>query len=139
MDRLNVRNILKRKKHKIEGNNYNCPLCPASLEETTFHLFFSCNFSLQCWNHLGIDWDFNLAFHQMMEKVRQRFGAPFFMEIFMLRARLIWKQRNDTIFSIGQATFHRWKHAFIEEATLQSNRLKPDRQSSFLSTFNLYK
>ena len=26
MDRLNTRNILKRKKHKLEGNNYNCVL-----------------------------------------------------------------------------------------------------------------
>jgi hypothetical protein len=49
---------------------------------------------------LGIDWDFNLAFHQMMEKARQRFGAPLFMEIFMLEAWLIWKQRNDTIFNM---------------------------------------
>jgi hypothetical protein len=28
MDRLNVRNILRRKKHKLEGNNYNCVLSP---------------------------------------------------------------------------------------------------------------
>jgi hypothetical protein len=28
MDRLNVRNILRRRKHKIEDNNYNCVLCP---------------------------------------------------------------------------------------------------------------
>jgi hypothetical protein len=34
MDRFNVRNILRRKKHKLEGNNYNCILCPNSREET---------------------------------------------------------------------------------------------------------
>jgi hypothetical protein len=40
MDRLNGRNILRRKKHKLEGNNYNCVLCPNGREETTFYLFF---------------------------------------------------------------------------------------------------
>jgi hypothetical protein len=33
MDRLNVRNILRRKKHKLEGNNYNCVLCSNNREE----------------------------------------------------------------------------------------------------------
>jgi hypothetical protein len=39
MDRLNVRNILRRKKHKLQGNNYNCVLCYENTEETTFHIF----------------------------------------------------------------------------------------------------
>jgi hypothetical protein len=38
MVRLNVLNILRRKKHKIEGNNYNCSICSANREETMFHL-----------------------------------------------------------------------------------------------------
>jgi hypothetical protein len=42
MDRLNIRNILRRKKHRVEGNDYNCILCPNNRKETTFHLFFSC-------------------------------------------------------------------------------------------------
>jgi len=41
MDRLNTRNILKRKKHRLEGNNYNCVLCNNNVEETTFHLFLA--------------------------------------------------------------------------------------------------
>ena len=32
MDRLNTRNLLKRKKHKLEGNNYNCILCNQNIE-----------------------------------------------------------------------------------------------------------
>jgi hypothetical protein len=48
MDMLNVRNILRRKKHKLQDNNYNCPICSANVEETTFHLFFKCSFSAQC-------------------------------------------------------------------------------------------
>jgi hypothetical protein len=50
MDRLNVRNILRRKECKLEGNNYNCVLCTANREETTFHLFFFCDFSTRVGN-----------------------------------------------------------------------------------------
>jgi hypothetical protein len=49
MDRLNTRNILKRKKHKPEGNNYNCVLYNSNVEETAFHLFFSCTFERSWW------------------------------------------------------------------------------------------
>jgi hypothetical protein len=54
MDRLNIRNILQRKKHKLAGNNYNYVLCTNGREETTFHLFFICPFSLDCWRYLNI-------------------------------------------------------------------------------------
>jgi hypothetical protein len=57
MNRLNTRNLLKRKKFKIEGNNYNCVLCPSGIEETAFHLFFACPFSQECWRHLNVNWD----------------------------------------------------------------------------------
>jgi hypothetical protein len=66
MDRLNTRNILKREKHKLEGNNYNCVLCSNNVEETAFHLFFNCPFSQACWQLLGIHWDFIGDFFQMM-------------------------------------------------------------------------
>jgi hypothetical protein len=47
MDRLNVRNILRRKKHKLQDNNYSCVLCSLNCEEMIFHLFFACQFSQQ--------------------------------------------------------------------------------------------
>jgi hypothetical protein len=55
MDRLNVRNIPRRKKHKLQGNNYSYVLCSSQCKETTFHLFFSCPLSLWCWQHLNIN------------------------------------------------------------------------------------
>ena len=54
MDRLDTRNILRRKKHKLEGNNYICVLCSNNVEKTAHHLFFSCPFSQEYWQHLGI-------------------------------------------------------------------------------------
>ena len=49
MDRLNTRSLLKRKKFKIEGDNYNCVLCVSQREETVFHLSF-------CTQMLATDW-----------------------------------------------------------------------------------
>jgi hypothetical protein len=138
MDRLIVQYILRRKKYKLQDNNYNSPICPANLEETTFHLFFTCTFSMQCWNHLGITWDFNLPFHAMMEKAKQQFNSNFFIETFMLGAWLIWKQKNNTIFKRGRATFQGWRFDFIEEAMVQANRMKHDKQTSFISLVNFY-
>ena len=80
VDRLNTRNILRRKKHNIQGNNYSCAICTQQQEETTFHLFFDCIFSRQCWHRLGIHWNNSLPFFQMMEEAKINFAHPFFME-----------------------------------------------------------
>jgi hypothetical protein len=79
MDRLNARNILilKRKRHRLEGNNYSCVPCDGNVEETAFHLFFSCPFSQRCWQHLGIQWNLAAGFFQMMVQAKQQFQSPF--------------------------------------------------------------
>ncbi|KAJ1283790.1 hypothetical protein BS78_03G153800 [Paspalum vaginatum] len=98
MDRLNTRNLLKRKNYKLEGNIYSCVLCNANEEETAFHLFFHCAFSTMCWHHIGIHWDFTLPFFDMMIKAKTDSNLHFFMEIFIIAAWHIWKQRNGFIF-----------------------------------------
>jgi hypothetical protein len=70
---------------------------------------------------------------------KQQFNSEFFMETFMLGAWLIWKQRNDTIFNKGWATFQGWKHGFLEEALLQANRMKRDKQISFIYLVSMYR
>jgi hypothetical protein len=138
MDRLNVRNILRRKRHKLQGNDYTCVLCSATTEETTFLLFFSCPFSLRCWKHLNINWRFGQQFHSMMEEARHNFNK-FFMEIFILGCWQIWKQRNDFIFNRSSPSFLAWKLGFLEEANLQANRLSKDKRSQFLALNDLYR
>jgi hypothetical protein len=75
----------------------------------------------------------------MMVKANQQFNSKFFMEIFMLGAWLIWKQRNNTVFNRDRATFQGWKRGFIEEALLQANRFQPTKQASFSSLVHLYR
>jgi hypothetical protein len=84
MNKLNVRNILRRKKCKLEGNDYSRVLCQASREETTFHLFFLCPFSQECWRSLHIAWNFSLDFFSMMEKAKRNCHHGFFMEVFLI-------------------------------------------------------
>jgi hypothetical protein len=131
MDRLNVRNILRRKKHMLQGNNYNCALCSTNTEEITFHLFFSFPFNQVCWRHLNINWRFSQQFHSMMDEVRHEFNNKFIMEIFILGAWQIWKQQNDFIFNRGSPSFLSWKLGFLDEAMLQANKLRGDKKIGF--------
>jgi hypothetical protein len=39
-DRINSRNLLKRKNYKIEGDDYNYVLCSLDIEELSYHLIF---------------------------------------------------------------------------------------------------
>ena len=52
VDRLNTRNMLKRRHYNI-GNNFDCLLCGQHVEEMVEHLFFHCTFSQECWRSLG--------------------------------------------------------------------------------------
>jgi hypothetical protein len=133
VDMLNVRNILRRKNHKLEGNAYNCVLFPRNREETTFHLFFSCPSSRDCWNSLNIPWNFGLDFYPMMDEAKHQFGNEFFMETFMIAAWLIWKQRNAFIFNRGIPSFQNWKQGFLEEASLQAHRMISAKNAAFSS------
>jgi len=133
MDTLNTRNILKRKQHKLEGNSYNCVLCNSNVEETAFHLFFSCTFSRACWQHLGIQWNFASDFFKMLIQAKQQFPNPYFMEIFTIAAWQIWKQRNNFIFDRGRPSLDSWKFSFSEEARLQAHRICDAKRPAFLS------
>uniref|UniRef100_A0A453KKL1 Reverse transcriptase zinc-binding domain-containing protein n=1 Tax=Aegilops tauschii subsp. strangulata TaxID=200361 RepID=A0A453KKL1_AEGTS len=55
VDRLNTRNMLKRRHYNI-GSTFDCLLCGTHTEETVEHLFSHCSFSKECWQALGIHW-----------------------------------------------------------------------------------
>ena len=137
MDRLNTRNILKRKKRKLEGDNYNCVLCNRNMEETAFHLFFGCPFSQSCWQQLDIHWNLGADFFQMITQAKQQFSSTFFMEIFIIGAWQIWKPRNNFIFDRGRPSLVSWKQNFVEEARLQAHRLCDSKRATFLSSLGL--
>lgn len=132
MDRLNTRNILRRKHTPVQGNNYNCAICTNETEETVFHLFFQCPFSVSCWAQLGIEWNTEIEFFEMLQLAKRSFRIPNFMEIFILAARYIWKQRNRMIFDSTPASLQAWWETFHEEV-LQVHRTRPTTRDNILS------
>jgi hypothetical protein len=79
-DRLNTRNILRRRK-KVLDEGYNCVMCHNSEEETAAHLFFNCPAAASRCFALGIVWEENLSVHQKLLQAQLVFGQPFFIEI----------------------------------------------------------
>ena len=96
LDRLNTRDLLRRKQHPQfqDNNSCVCVLCGVSQAETRDHLFFSCSFSKNYWNKLHIHWTEHLLIMPRIEEARRNFGHGFFMEIFIIATWEIWNQRN---------------------------------------------
>ncbi|GJN31828.1 hypothetical protein PR202_gb20275 [Eleusine coracana subsp. coracana] len=139
MDRLNTRNMLRRRNYKLEESNYNCVLCQQHVEETAFHLFFACPFSQQCWTNISIAWDMNTDFFTMLARAKMAAQHQYFMEIFIIATWQIWKQRNDYIFNRNRPSFHTWKRNFLTEAELQAHRLPEGKKQAFLALIELYR
>lgn len=91
IDRLNTRNMLKRKNRHLD--DYNCVFCNTT-EETCFHLFSSCRFSLACWNLIGINWDFTLDPLDMFCQARIDFNSTIFRETVITACWIIWTTRK---------------------------------------------
>nr|TKW31918.1 hypothetical protein SEVIR_2G137700v2 [Setaria viridis] len=99
----------RRRNYKIDGDNYNCVLCNLNLEETTYHLFYECPFSSRCWNFVA----------------KMKCQHQFFMEIFIISAWEIWKQRNAQTFRGTQGSFRYWKICFVDTVKIHLHRFSP--------------
>ncbi len=131
-DRLNKRDMLDRRHCAKEDDDLTCVLCNANCRETRLHLFFLCPFSISCWQYLGIEWNNNLEFFQMISLARIKFSQKGFLEIFFLAAWHIWKQRNGFIFQNIQPSFQAWRSLFIKEVLLHMCRMNdPLKQTIF--------
>jgi hypothetical protein len=75
----------------------------------------------------------------MMEEARQSFNIDFFMEVFIIGAWQIWKERNNFIFNRANPSFRSWKLSFLDEAMLLSFRMKDNLKALFLSRLALYR
>lgn len=64
-------------------------------EETSFHLFFECSFSRDCWLSIPINWNLPLGPLDMVLRARADFDNIIFREI------IIWVTGNAVIFDNG--------------------------------------
>ena len=111
-------------------DDYNCVLCNTGCEETSFHLFFECAFSQDCWSSIPIAWNTNMQPLDMIIEARTVFGNALFREIFITACWVIWTTRNAIIFDNGQANLSNWKREFKEELGLVCTKAKPSRQAA---------
>jgi hypothetical protein len=104
-DRLNTRNILRRK--NMELQSYDCVFCVNSTEETGHHLFLQCPFAAQCWHNIQIEAPTNSLFLDVVSQIRDQMQSQFFMTTLILMCWSIWKIRNNLIFEGVQSPFRR--------------------------------
>ena len=125
-DRLNTRNMLRRRGHPQfqQPDQCVCVLCHRE-EETRDHLFFDCIFSKRCWRLLNIHWQQHQMVHIRIERAKILYHQPFFMEIFIIAAWEIWKIRNGQIFDNKWPTLQLWVLNFREQIFLHLHRV-PD-------------
>lgn len=95
-DRVNTRNLLRRKTFYLES--YNCALRNCQLEETTFHLFWECPFAVRCWDFICPNRDNPMGMLETLQDMKSKLNVPFSMEILILATWAVWITRNNLIF-----------------------------------------
>jgi hypothetical protein len=98
MDKLNTRNMLRRRQYILDSG-YNCLMCHTPPAETIEHLLFHCPFSQACWATLNITWQQHGRRLQIVEQAKLQWTRPMFMEVFIVGAWSIWKKRNKLLFN----------------------------------------
>ena len=132
-DRLNTRNMLKRRHYNI-GDNHGCILCGSTEEETIEHMIFTCHFSLACWDTLNIHWTTNGDRLNWIKEAKSRWDNQMFMEIFLYASWSLWKERNNKHFRRIDPTVGSWARRFKEDFSLLIHRAK-EKHKQFIPTF----
>ena len=132
-DRVNTRDMLRRRHYNI-NSGLSCVLCSNPPVETMEHLFFQCCFSKECWELLGIHWNNNGNHLDWIAQAKQTWNKCMFMEIFMVGAWSIWKERNALIFEGIAPTIASWKLRFKKDFEILVHRTKPELHT-FIHTF----
>ena len=117
VDRLNTRNMLRRRHYHLD-NGYNCVMCSLGIEEDINHLFFDYPFAQTCWQTLHIHWGNDHDVHAKIILGKINNAHLFFMEIFLIATWEIWKLRNDKIFNQGTVSRNKWLFNFKKQVHL---------------------
>ena len=132
-DRLNTRNMLKRRHFNI-GDDHTCLLCGLQVEETVDHMIFSCPFSQSCWARLNIAWPTFPCRLDLLQTTKDGWPNPFFYETFLTPTWSIWKERNNKHFRRVDPSINSWLRRFKEDFGLLQHRTKR-AHSSLITSF----
>ena len=134
VDRLNTRNMLKRRHFVVVGGNYACMFCQNPPEETVEHLFFNCPFSQRCWDVVGMTWPIDDNRLALLGGGRDNWRQPLFMDIFLLAAWSLWMERNNQHFRGIQHSHGAWLARFKHLLELLTHNCREDLHP-FLSNY----
>jgi hypothetical protein len=132
-DRLNTRNMLRRR-HCYLNTGYNCMMCTNPPEETIEHMLFACPFSALCWEKTGMLWHSTGDRRTVIQRGKELWQKPLFMEIFLISAWHIWKERNNLYFRGLQPSVETWKQRVKTDLLLLVHRIK-EKHHSFILDF----
>jgi hypothetical protein len=71
---------------------------------------------------------------RMLEQGKNQWRSKMFMDIFLVAAWSLWKERNNNYFREIHPSFASWKTRFIQDFTNLSYRVLEDKRS-FISAF----
>ena len=97
---------------------------PPPPEETVEHLFFECEFSRSCWGKLGITWPVGGNRLQLVHAAKDAWARPMFMEIFIIAAWSIRKERNNKHFRGIVPIENGWQQRFQYDFGMMRHRVK---------------
>ena len=83
---------------KLRDDENTCLLCHQPPEEIVEHLFFHCTFSKECWRCLEISWAAVGDRLDLVRQLKERHPRKMIMEIFLVAAWSLWKERNNNHF-----------------------------------------
>ncbi|XP_073367668.1 uncharacterized protein [Aegilops tauschii subsp. strangulata] len=127
-DRLNTRNMLKRRHYNI-SNNLDCLLCGQHVEETVEHLFFHCTFSTACWNKLNVLCPSQGNRLELMTHLKTLNPRKMIMEVFLVAAWSLWKERNNNYFRKVDPSIPSWEARFRRDFADIAYRMPPTRSN----------
>jgi hypothetical protein len=123
IDKPNTRDMLVRQNCPVA--DVKCVVCQL-YRETREHLFFSCSFSKACWHSLGITLNLNLGLSDMLASVERSWNKPLFLEVTILCAWNIWKQRNRKYFDGVSPSLQSWLAQLVCDLDILRSRVKID-------------
>jgi hypothetical protein len=107
-------------------------MCDNPPEETIEHLLFHCPFSTSCWDCLDATWIQQGDRLHIIDHGRRTWKKPMYMEIFMIGAWNIWKERNQFFFEEIAPSVTSWKARFKNDFKLLTHRTKEKHHSFIL-------
>lgn len=129
--------MLDRRHCSTENASLTCVLCSAGARETSWHLFFQCPFSSECWAQFGLVWNLSLGFNEMLFAAKNSYTSSHFVEKVLYAAWNIWGQRNDLIFNNVAPSVSSWRVHFKSDISLLVHRLNSSERDCLNLWINL--